>query len=172
MEQRQIRRRSQRNLIEQTPYVDVRELKRGGKIAPDSAFVLLCMGGRSETVRLAHLVRPVFGGIRTYFCCPRCDSRCDLLYVKSSLACRRCHDLAFASENETPADRALRKLIKRRKRLGQTKGGVAASFPCKPKWWRWPRYLRIRQQALQQEREHWGKLGARLAQLERGQNRR
>ena len=50
--------------------------------------------------------------------------------------------------------RVLRQLQKRRERLGQTEG-VITPFPRKPKWWRWPRYLRIRRVALQQERAYW-----------------
>jgi hypothetical protein len=46
-------------------------------------------------------------------------------------------------------------MFKRRERLGQTVGGIVAPFPGKPKWWRWPRYLRIRRQGKQEELESW-----------------
>ena len=49
-----------------------------------------------------------------------------------------------------------------RERLGQVDGGVIAPFPSKPKWARWPRYLRLRREALRREAEHWHALGIRL----------
>lgn len=93
--------------------------------------------------------------MRTHFLCPACNRRCDLLYLCPHLACRVCHRLAHASESEAREDRARRRLFKRRERLGQREGGVVAPFPGKPKWCRWPRYLRIRRQGMQEEREYW-----------------
>src|SRR6185503_5117038 len=113
-------------------------------------------------VRLTHLERPVVGGFRTYFCCPGCGRHCDLLYLCPNLACRRCHRLAFASENETPVSRDLRRLLKNRQRLGQSEGGVVMPFPSKPKWWRWARYLRTRKRCVREEREYWHALGIAL----------
>ena len=167
-------RHAPRNLVERTPCIDIRALKRNGQIATGETSVMLCLVGEGQTarIRLANLERPVLGGVRTYFCCPACDRQCDLLYMQPNLACRRCHGLAFASENETRANRALRKSIKRRERLGQVAGGVVAPFPCKPKWGRWARYLRIRRQALLEEREHWRTLAVWVALLESGRHRR
>jgi hypothetical protein len=150
-------RRTRRHLIERTHSIDIRQLKRNGQIGAGAAFIMLSLvgGGHSCTIRLAHLERPVIGGVRTYFCCPSCDRRCDLLYSHPHIACRRCHKLAFASENETRMNRARRQFLKRRGRLGQTQGSVIAPFPNKPKWWRWPRYLRMRDDAILQGREYW-----------------
>jgi hypothetical protein len=113
-------------------------------------------------VQLVHLARPGFGGFRTYFCCPECERRCDLLYAAPHIACRCCHRLAFASENDWGIRRRLRPLLKARARLGQQQGGVVAPFPSKPKWARWPHYLRCRREAMQREAEHWQALGIRL----------
>ena len=151
-----------RQLIERTFSVDVRRLKREGHIAAGLTAVVICTSNGQTKVRLAHLARPVIGGVRTYFHCPGCDRRCDLLYVRPHLACRRCHNLCFACENEPKAARALRRLFKVRERLGQVDGGVIAPFPSKPKWARWPCYLRIRREALRREAEHWHALGVRL----------
>jgi hypothetical protein len=146
-----------RHLVEQTPTIDIRRLKRDGHIGPDDAVVTLrtVPDGQSYMVRIAHLERPVFGGVRSHFLCPACNRRCDLLYLRPNLACRVCHRLAYASENEVREARARRRLFKRRERLGQREGGVVAPFPAKPKWWRWPLYLRIRRQGMQEEREYW-----------------
>ena len=151
--------RPRRHLVERTHSVDIRTLKRNGQIAPGETAILVCFNGRSDRIRLVHLDRPVFGGFRTHFCCPGCDRRCDLLYARPNFACRRCHRLAFTSENESRSYRALRQLLKRRHRLGQTEGGVIPPFPGKPKWWRWPRYLRTRSEGKQHEREYWQCLG-------------
>jgi hypothetical protein len=150
-------RATRRNLVEQTHCIDIRRLKRDGRIRPGETAVKLCTvaDGQSYRVRLAHLERPVFGGVRTHFLCPACDRRCDLLYLRPNLACRVCHRLAYVSENEVREDRVRRRLFKVRERLGQSEGGMVAPFPGKPKWWRWPRYLRIRRKGMQEEREYW-----------------
>jgi hypothetical protein len=156
--------RPRRHLVEATRSIDIRSLKRTGQVASGERFVMICYPGEAINgkVRLVHLLRPVFGGVRTYFCCPVCDRRCDLLYVRSELACRRCHRLAFTSENETVASRALRRCVKRREQLGQAGGGVVPPFPCKPKWARWTRYLHLRTEAMKQECEYWRNLAARI----------
>ena len=65
-------------------------------------MVLLWTGGARSEIRLAHLERPVFGGFRTYFCCPGCDRLCDLLYACPNIACRRCHNLAWNHSRLNP----------------------------------------------------------------------
>jgi hypothetical protein len=157
-----------RQLIERTFSIDVRRLKREGHITASATAVVLCTSNGRTKVRLTHLARPVIGGFRTYFHCPGCDRRCDLLYAGSHLACRFCLNLAFSSENEPKASRALRRLIKVRERLGQVDGGVIAPFPSKPRWGRWPSYLRVRREALRREAEYWHALGIRLGIGRRG----
>jgi hypothetical protein len=146
-----------RQLIEATNSIALRALKRNGQVRAGDAAITLCSvaNGQLTRVRLIHLERPVFGGVRTYFLCPVCDRQCEFLYSRSHIACRLCHQLAFASENELKTDRMLRQLHKRRDRLGQTSGGVISPFPGKPKWWRWPTYLRTRRQGIHREREYW-----------------
>ena len=34
---------------------------------------------------------------KTYFECPVCTRRCEILYVKNSVACRMCHGLKYQS---------------------------------------------------------------------------
>jgi hypothetical protein len=139
-------------------------MKRNGQLeaGETASTIYVVADSRSTRIRLVHLERPVFGGVRTYFCCPECGRRCDLLYSHPHIACRRCHRLAYASENKTRAERALLRLLKKRERLGQVEGGVIAPFPGKPKWARWPRYLRTRREAMQQEREYWQRVGAAM----------
>ena len=80
-----------------------------------------------------------FGGSRPYFLCPglRVDGRCGRRSVKLYRAgkyflCRKCHCLAYSSQNEGNWDRVLRRCQKVRKRLGGHPG-LADPFPKKPK---------------------------------------
>jgi hypothetical protein len=54
-------------------------------------------------------------------------------------------------------------MFKVRERLGQREGGVVAPFPAKPKWGRWPGYLRIRRAAMLRERAYGQTLHDALA---------
>ncbi|MCA0044669.1 hypothetical protein [Celeribacter litoreus] len=60
-----------------------------------------------------------FGGTRHWFFCPSCARRCGVLYIgRETIACRTCHDLAYASQYEAPRERMLRQLKKIRKAIG------------------------------------------------------
>ena len=51
-----------------------------------------------------------FGGNRTWFRCPGCDSRVAMLFgVGGLFRCRHCHNLAFASTREAGRRREFRK---------------------------------------------------------------
>jgi hypothetical protein len=60
-------------------------------------------------------------GFRSWFRCNGCARRAAKLYLghgDTAFACRACHDLAYASQSETPAHRAITKAQKLRVRLG------------------------------------------------------
>jgi len=91
-----------------------------------------------------------FGGLRPWFQCsgspsrPACGRRAAKLYlaIGSVFACRRCHHLAYESQSERPAHRALRKARKLRMRLG---GGPSLLDPLPgkpPRMHRWT-YFRL-----------------------------
>jgi hypothetical protein len=109
-----------------------------------------------EAVRLAH-VSCRFGGTRPYFICPglangsACARRVTKLYGAGRyFLCRRCHQLAYASQGEGASDRSLRRANKVRERLGGDPG-MAAEFPPRPKGvWR-RTYERLRKQAFDAE---------------------
>lgn len=68
---------------------------------------------------------PNFGGVRYWFACPACGRRCAQLYLsgdRREAACRVCQKLSYASQSETPFDRALRRCAKIRRRLGWPPG--------------------------------------------------
>jgi hypothetical protein len=57
---------------------------------------------------------PRYGGWRVYFLCPGCGGRYLKLYLPPGcqrLACRRCHDLAYSSQQKTHAPNRLDVLI-------------------------------------------------------------
>ena len=73
----------------------------------------------STTIRLV-AVPCNFGGERHWFLCPHCRGRAAVLYENSNshFVCRRCSNLAYASQNESDIDRQYRKVRGLRARLG------------------------------------------------------
>lgn len=84
-----------------------------------------------ERVLLAHVAKP-FGGFQTYFRCPRCDRRVTTLALgRRYFRCRTCVGAAYASSQEGPTDRAMRRASKLKRRLGAEPG--LDSFYRRPK---------------------------------------
>lgn len=95
-----------------------------------------------------------FGGRRPCFRCPNfsngriCGRRAAILYYGDQVfACRECYDLVYASQQETPVLRGIRKARKIRKRLGGDDDLLTRNFPLKPKGMHRQTYLRLREQA-------------------------
>ncbi len=60
-----------------------------------------------------------YGGQRTWFLCPGCYKRVAILYGAGKyFFCRHCYGLVYSSQQESKADRFMRKARKIRKRLG------------------------------------------------------
>lgn len=73
-----------------------------------------------------------FGGQKHYWLCPKCQRRCRFMYYHSGMGgCRLCFRLAYKSQNETLADRLLRKKEKLQSKLQST-----LPFPERPKYMR------------------------------------
>jgi hypothetical protein len=74
------------------------------------------------------------GGQRVWFTCPAkgCGARVAVLYGGAIFACRKCHDLAYASQRESYSDRAMRRADKIREKLGW-ESGIANPRGGKPK---------------------------------------
>ena len=92
----------------------------------------------TDTIPIVHL-RCRFGGSRAYFVCPglgdgtECGRRVTKLFFSHRyFRCRRCNQLAYASQYEQPWQRALRRANKLRQRLG-INVGIAEPLPEKPK---------------------------------------
>jgi hypothetical protein len=94
-----------------------------------------------------------FGGRRPWFTCAVCSGgqycgrRVAVLYGAGELfACRRCYDLAYTSQQESPWYRSISRARKIRMKLG---GGesLAEPFPEKPRGMHWRTYHRLRARA-------------------------
>ena len=86
-----------------------------------------------------------YGGSRPMFICPQCARNVAILYDGDSVACRRCHGLAYASQSETAADRALRRAGKIRRLLGW-QPGIGNPAGGKPDGMHWRTFERLRMQ--------------------------
>jgi len=59
-----------------------------------------------------------FGGDRIWFSCPHCGRRTRIIYSYGKyFTCRKCANLNYGSQHETPMDRAYRKARKHRAKL-------------------------------------------------------
>lgn len=64
-------------------------------------------------------VKSGFGGIRYYFTCPECGDRAKRLYFDGSdLACRKCHNLVYRTQNMSHKRRWVQRMVKEAKRDG------------------------------------------------------
>ena len=86
-----------------------------------------------------------FGGTRLFMICPRCHKRCLVLYGGSYFRCRKCSNLAYASQNEAISSYNSNKARQIRQRLG-CNGGIDDPFPPKPKGMHWATYERLENQ--------------------------
>jgi hypothetical protein len=98
----------------------------------------------NEHISIERTVQP-FGGTRRYFRCSRCFGRCLVLYGGSYFRCRKCQNLAYASQNQDLRDRASAKARKIRERLGDD-GCFDDPFPAKPKGMHWRTYDKLERQ--------------------------
>jgi hypothetical protein len=94
------------------------------------------------------------GGRRPWLICEAssggraCGRRAAVLYCADEVfACRKCYGLSYASQQETPLHRGIRKARKIRKRLGGDDDLLTRRFPLKPKGMHRQTYQRLREQA-------------------------
>lgn len=61
-----------------------------------------------------------YGGMRSWFGCPRCSRRVAVLYLRNlGFACRRCNRIAYGSQSDDALGRASRRQAKIERRLGE-----------------------------------------------------
>ena len=136
-------RLARRPLIERTPRVHVRSLRDAGLLPGIEAVRLRVGDALAEQVRILWRETP-FGGQRAYFVCPACGSGAMILYSRPHLACRKCHGLAYHTENLTKLWRKNEKLDKLQKLDGCDMSRFPRPIPPKPKWQRWHSHLALR----------------------------
>ena len=130
--------------VEAVRKVDIRQQRRAGRIPPDADSASFVIGsGPPITVTIHRRTDGQIAGARLFFCCPRCDRTCEILYaLRSTLACRLCHRLAYGTENLSAICRTTSRNFRLRSRLGQWADTAMDPYPEKPKWMRWPTYDR------------------------------
>lgn len=96
-----------------------------------------------------------YGGHRTWLLCPRCGKRVAVLYGAGKYFwCRHCHDLTYASQQESRIFRMMSKAQKIREFLGG-RASLLYDFPDKPKNMHWKTYRRLRGESKQAEADSW-----------------
>jgi hypothetical protein len=66
-----------------------------------------------------------------------------VIYGGGIFACRKCHQLAYPSQSEDPADRAVRRADRLRARLGWPGGVLEGAGWGKPRGMHWRTYERL-----------------------------
>jgi hypothetical protein len=103
-----------------------------------------------------------YGGQRKWFLCPRCWTRVAVLYGAGKyFFCRHCYDLAYGSQQESRADRLMRKARKIRHRLGAS-DDLFEPIWLKPKNMHWKTFDRLRKEAVHANNLSWLLMGKRL----------
>lgn len=161
-----------RTTLAEVHRLDVRWLKRHGYLQPgvvapltwhcgdreSGSITLLCHGDaltltyryRRSDGDWQDMTQPValdhtpcrYGGVRPWFCCPRCQRRVAVLALyRTGFWCRHCHRLPYASQQEGLIDRLWSQIRK----LGQSVGATADESPWmwqKPKGMHWDTFER------------------------------
>lgn len=85
--------------------------------------------------------KQTFGGRRPRFLCPQCLRRCRVLLGAVRFRCRRCSGARYASQSETKADRAIRRMRKISQRVDPSGNGIG--MPLRPKGMHRKTYARL-----------------------------
>ena len=153
--------------------LDIRKLNRNGLLAPGNSFTWQWTVGNRPVAGLSiragcnemtlsyrkkttgeiveqrvevETTTCTYGGTRPWFTCPRCHSRVAVIYAPGRyFACRKCCNLAYATQSARVGDRAMTKADKIRKRLGWP-AGIANPTGGKPKGMHWKTFDRLRLQ--------------------------
>ena len=115
-----------------------------------------------------------YGGQRPWFICPNqyCGQRVRTLYLRGRhFLCRRCHNLAYESQRESPKDRALTRAQDIRRRLGGS-ANMLEPFPPKPPRMHWRTYERLWERHEEADRERSAYVFVWLARVARWLERR
>lgn len=87
-----------------------------------------------------------YGGRRPWFICPQCGRRVGKLYAGGVyFLCRHCHNLTYRSSQESGDQfaKAMRHVVRIRRKLGSYETRIDAPTPDKPKGMHWRTYWRL-----------------------------
>jgi hypothetical protein len=85
-----------------------------------------------------------YGGERLWFRCPRCDRRCDKIYLAPHAACRTCHGLRYWSQYQPPVDRVEAQISKHVRKLDD-RATILDDFPPRPRYMHYATYRKLEQ---------------------------
>lgn len=124
-----------------------------------------------ERIALCHRPRH-FGGVETYFRCPKCAHTVKRLYGAGvRYLCRHCHNLVHGSTQERPGSRATRKNQKLRRKLG-AEIGLGDWIGPKPKGMHWKTFETISARIHAAEAEVYDDMLVLLNRMKRTTERR
>lgn len=108
------------------------------------------------------------GGRRIWFRCPGqdCGKRVAILFGGAIFACRRCHQLVYASQRETNDERAARRADSIRRRL-EWEVGILNPARGKPKGMHWRTFWRLKAEHDAFANASWAGMAERLGLMNR-----
>jgi hypothetical protein len=181
--------------VEGLRFIDVQDWHRRGLLKSGKGIFCewqsnrvkngLFVGVESQRVLLWHLIRgpgrkyqqfreTVYldfspcnrGGKRPWFLCPSCNRRVVVLYHCGYFGCRRCHRLAYKSQQVSKWERPVHRIRQIRTRLGG-RPDILGPFPPKPPRMRCSTYQRLESEERKAQLEHLTAMGADLSRLEK-----
>jgi len=110
-----------------------RRIGRGRPLA--SRRVNVCREGSGVTIDGFHVAlvwdSPMPGVERPWFVCPGCGRRCRHLYLRASIACRRCHGLDYAVRHLRRQTPGVGRVERLRRKLGGCEARPFAPLPVR-----------------------------------------
>ena len=129
-------------IVEHYKRLDVLRFWYRGWLEPEQSAIKYPPRGNEPQVILLDWTPCNFGGQRPWFIC-WCGRRAALLYlVNKYFRCRKCLGLIHASVNESKPDRAYRKMLKIRRRLGCS-DDIMEPISFKPKGMHYKTFRRL-----------------------------
>lgn len=88
--------------------------------------------------------QPNYGGERWWFLCPAhgCNRRVGVLFLGQIFACRHCHNIAYATQNQAAYDRMCDRAFKIARQLGHEGNVIEGFYGSKPTGMHWKTYNR------------------------------
>ncbi len=97
--------------------------------------LIYSINGKDASQRIGRVSTPChYGGSRPWFCCPACQSKSALLYLRAGrFACRRCQRVSYSTQSGTSHDRLCRLYYRLAEKIERGK----------PKWQRRSTFIKL-----------------------------